>query len=146
MKYYGTKDNLNYGFYKENFDGAIPISENEWLSLINDQCIGKKIVSDNISVFTTDVADKYYIDENGLWQIRNDEELRILNEEKEKEQKINELKKELSDLDSKRIRAICEPSIKNEETGESWLDYYNSKIISLRNQLSELTGVTDDFE
>lgn len=146
MKYYGTKDNLNYGFYQENFDGAIPISENEWLSLINDQCIGKRIVSDNISVFTTDVPDKYYIDENGLWQIRNDEELRILNEEKEKEQKINELKKELSDLDSKRIRAICEPSIKNEETGESWLDYYNSKIISLRNELSELTGVTDDFE
>lgn len=146
MKYYGTKDNLNYGFYKEEFDGAIPVSENEWLSLINDQCIGKRIVSDNISVFTTDIPDKYYIDENGLWQIRNDEELKNLNEAKEKEQKINELKKELSDLDTKRIRAICEPCIKNEETGETWLDYYNLQIISLRSQLSELTGVTNDFE
>ena len=114
--------------------------------MINEQSIGRKIVSDNVRVFSTDTPDKYYIDENGLWQIRNDEELRNLSEEKEKKQRINELKKELSNLDSKRIRAICEPCIKDEETGESWLDYYNSQIISLRNQLSELTGETNDFE
>lgn len=55
------------------------------------------------------------------------------------EQQIQELNKELNDLDIKRIRAICEPEIKNKETGETWLDYYNSEIQSLRNQIQDLT-------
>ena len=38
----------------------------------------------------------------------------------------------------KRIRAICEPEIKDEETGETWLDYYNSQILSLREQIQQL--------
>lgn len=44
----------------------------------------------------------------------------------------------INDFDLKRIRAMCEPAIKNAETGETWLDFYNSKIIALRNELKGL--------
>lgn len=42
------------------------------------------------------------------------------------------------ELDSKRIRAICEPSIKDELTGETWLDYYNNQVAVLREELKNL--------
>ena len=66
------------------------------------------------------------------------------NYEKELEQKeinteIQRLTEEIDELDLKRIRAVCEPSLKNEETGETWLDYYNSQIQEKRLQIQELT-------
>ena len=51
---------------------------------------------------------------------------------------IQELNESIAKLDLKRIRAICEPSLKDEETGETWLDYYNSQILSLREQIQQL--------
>ncbi len=45
---------------------------------------------------------------------------------------------QIAELDKKRIRAMCEPQIKDSETGETWLDYYNSQIIDLRSQLAEI--------
>ena len=59
-------------------------------------------------------------------------------ETEEIEKQINKINEELSELDMKRIRAICEPEIKDEETGETWLDYYNSQILSLREQIQQL--------
>lgn len=44
----------------------------------------------------------------------------------------------IEELDKKRIRAMCEPQMKDAETGETWLDYYNSQIINLRSQLAEI--------
>ena len=66
------------------------------------------------------------------------------NYEKELEQKeinteIQRLTEEIDELDLKRIRAVCEPSLKNEEKGETWLDYYNSQIQEKRLQIQELT-------
>ena len=50
----------------------------------------------------------------------------------------SEIERQLLELDSKRIRAICEPSIKDETTGETWLDYYNQQVTTLREELSNL--------
>ena len=50
----------------------------------------------------------------------------------------NSILSEIEEIDSKRIRAICEPSVKNQETGETWLDYYNSKIMNLRQRYLEV--------
>jgi len=58
---------------------------------------------------------------------------------------IEQLYKEIENLDKKRIRAICEPSIKDEETGETWLDYYNGQVQLLRARIQELKGTLDDF-
>ena len=67
-------------------------------------------------------------------------------EEEFQERKINEelqleadsIKATIQDLDFKRIRALCEPSIKDEETGQTWLEYYNAQILELRNHLQTL--------
>ena len=53
-------------------------------------------------------------------------------------ERIGAIYKELEVLDTKRIRAVCEDEIKDEKTGETWLDYYNSQIYDLRVELSSL--------
>jgi hypothetical protein len=53
-------------------------------------------------------------------------------------ERIGAIYKELEILDTKRIRAVCEDEIKDEKTGETWLDYYNSQIYDLRVELSSL--------
>lgn len=55
-----------------------------------------------------------------------------------KEARKAEIKAELAALDNKRIRAICEPSVRDEATGETWLDYYNAEIAALREEYSNL--------
>lgn len=49
----------------------------------------------------------------------------------------SEILSELEELDKKRIRAIAEPSMKDEE--QTWLEYYNLQISGLRNELAEIT-------
>ena len=51
---------------------------------------------------------------------------------------IDLLNSQINELDLKRIRAVCEPSIKDEETGETWLDYYNNLVIAIREQINTL--------
>lgn len=51
----------------------------------------------------------------------------------ENENKKLQIQKQLDDLDKKRIRAVCEPSMKTET--QSWLDYYNEEIKKLREML-----------
>lgn len=73
-----------------------------------------------------------------------DEEL-VLNpnwEEEKQEleimQKKEEIKAKLDELDKKRIRAICENEIKDENTGETWIEFYNEQAVKLRQELSSI--------
>lgn len=52
--------------------------------------------------------------------------------EENKNKKL-EIQKKLDELDKKRIRAVCEPTMKTET--QSWLDYYNEEIKKLREML-----------
>lgn len=146
MKYYGTKNNIDFGFYNEPFDKSIEISDEQWKILQTEQSLGKTIVSDNNSVFSTDTPDRFFINNSGLWQQKTEEEYALELAEKEKQETISNIKKQIEDLDIKRIRAICEPEIKDEATGQTWLDFYNTQIIELRNQLIELEGTKDENE
>ena len=56
----------------------------------------------------------------------------------EKDEKIRDLQFQISEIDRKRIRAMCEPSIKDETTGQTWLEYYNLQVQDLRNQIANL--------
>lgn len=58
--------------------------------------------------------------------------------ERRRQQQREYLLSEIEELDKKRIRAVCEPSIKDEITGQTWLEYYNAQIENLRNQLNKL--------
>ena len=37
MKYFGFKQETGYGFFNEPFEDAIPLSEDEWQNLLNEQ-------------------------------------------------------------------------------------------------------------
>lgn len=56
----------------------------------------------------------------------------------EKEAKIAEIAAKIDELDKKRIRAGFEPSIKNEASGQTWLEYYTLQIQNLRDQIIAL--------
>jgi len=58
---------------------------------------------------------------------------------------IEKLNTQINELDIKRIRAICEPSIKDETTGETWLDYYNSQVAQIRKNIQDLKGTINDI-
>ncbi|MBR6126977.1 hypothetical protein IKQ21_04755, partial [bacterium] len=73
-----------------------------------------------------------------LVDISGTEEYRQYLHEKEIAERKSQIESELLELDSKRIRAICEPSIKDESTGETWLDYYNNQVAVLREELKNL--------
>lgn len=135
MKYYGTKNNKDYGFYQENFENAIEITDEYWLELLNLQNEGKRIIPYNNTVIAVD--ENEYIQENGKWKKLSTEEVKVKQLNIQNAIKKKEIQAQLDELDKKRIRALAEPSLKDEET--TWLEYYNSQITTLRNELTALS-------
>jgi hypothetical protein len=84
-----------------------------------------------------------FIEDNLKYIYQNGEIIENPNYEEEKQKvlnklRINEIQSELDDLDAKRIRAICENEIKDSQSGETWLEYYNKEVRTLREELQEL--------
>ena len=131
MKYYGTKNNKDYGFYLENFEGAIEITDEYWSELLKSQSEGKIIIFYNNSVIAVNLEE--YSNQNGTWIKLSPEQIEANKEEKRKQIRVQEINDELNKFDQKRIRAMAEPSMKDENI--SWLEYYNKQIIDLRNEL-----------
>ena len=80
--------------------------------------------------------------------LETEEEYQYRKKSEKTKEETDPINAELNDLDLKRIRAVCEPSIKDETTGQTWLDYYNSLILEKRNQLKEIyekAGADDDI-
>lgn len=104
------------------------------------QCLDDNVINAQVS---EEVYNDYannrdkYIYANGEIVINPD--YAEIEKEKQKEAQRELLLLQIDDLDKKRIRAVCEPSVKDETTGETWLDYYNSEIQKLREQLKELS-------
>ena len=92
----------------------------------------KSIGMEILDVEQSDIDLQWYLTEKCPMKTDRQKEI------EEIEKQIEQINEELNNLDTKRIRAVCEPSIKNEETGETWLDYYNSQIVKLRQQIQEL--------
>lgn len=135
MKYYGTKNNKDYGFYLEKFDNSIEITDEYWNKLLKEQALGKIIIPFENNVIAVNETEYSY--ENDKWiKLSNEEantkQLKIQNAIRE-----NEILSQLDELDKKRIRAIAEPSLKDENT--TWLEYYNSQVTELRKELTEIT-------
>lgn len=103
------------------------------------RCLNEEI--QNIEV-TESICNDYisdnekYIYENGNIIINPDYE-KIL-KEREKSEKISGIIENLNELDNKRIRAVCENQIKDSQTGETWLEFYNSQANKLRNQMKSI--------
>ena len=137
MKYYGTKNNKDYGFYLENFDNAIQITDEYWNELLEAQNDGKIIIPFENTVIAAD--ENEYSFENGKWKKLSEKDAGIKQLKIQNAIRTNEILAELEQIDKKRIRALAEPSLKNEE--QTWLEYYNSQINELRKELEDRKSV-----
>ena len=135
MKYYGTKNNKDFGFYVNKFDGAIEISDKYWNELLNDQNNGKRIILFENNVIAVDENEYDY--SMGKWQKLSEMEAKIKQLNIQNEIRKKEILEELDVLDLKRIRALAEPSMM--ELDVTWLEYYNKKISELRKELSKIS-------
>lgn len=136
MEYYGTKNNKDYGFYEEQFENAIEITDKYWSDLLDAQCDGKIIIPYENSVIAVYENEYSFIDNK--WVKLSEEEAQAKQLTIQNAIRLNEIQAELDELDRKRIRAIAEPSLKDENT--TWLEYYNSQISELRNEYTQLSS------
>ncbi len=134
MKYYGTKNKTDYGFYEEPFEGAIEVTDEYWNSLLSAQNEGKIIILFENNVIA--VNENEYSHEKGEWHKLSEMESKIKQLNIQHEIRKKEILEELDVLDLKRIRALAEPSYM--ELDVTWLEYYNKKIAELRKELSEI--------
>lgn len=134
MKYYGTKNNKDYGFYEENFMSAIEITDEYWLELLKKQEEGDIIIPYKNSVIAANENEYTYENEN--WKKLSEDEAKAKKLKMQNESRKTEILSQLDEIDKKRIRALSEPSLKDEET--TWLEFYNLQISTLRKELNSL--------
>ena len=96
-------------------------------------------VETNDNLITLFNQNKAIIQNNSIVDIQETEDYKSKVSSAEKEVKKNSLQSQIDELDKKRIRAVCEPSIKDETTGQTWLEYYNLQVQDLRNQINVLS-------
>ena len=135
MKYYGTKNNKDYGFYLENFKNAIEISDEYWINLLKDQNNGKTIIPFEGRVIA--VNENEYACQNGTWTKLSKSEAETKQLEIKNLHRTREILVQLDELDRKRIRAIAEPSFFDDNT--TWLEYYNKQVKFLREELEQIS-------
>lgn len=111
------------------------ISTIEYIGEIKE---GFQKISDDIAQDIKTNPEKYKNVDGELTDISDTDEYKQFLIEKEITARKAEIEQKLSELDTKRVRAICEPSVKDETTGETWLDYYNSQVQVLRDELNTL--------
>ncbi len=132
MKYYGTKNNKDYGFYEKNFENALEITDEHWAALLTEQNNGKNIILFENNVIAVEPTE--YEFKNGTWIKLSDSERQVRQLTIQNAVRAEEIQQELDLLDRKRIRAIAEPALKDENT--TWLEYYNTQISQLREELA----------
>jgi len=93
-------------------------------------------IDDNLNTLFN--QDKAIIKNNSIIDIQKTTEYKSKNSAAEKSAQKFALQAQIDELDKKRIRAICEPSVKDASTGQTWLEYYNLQVQDLRNQINEL--------
>ncbi len=103
------------------------------------RCLNEDILNLEVSaeVYQNYIKDEdKYIYKDGI--IKENPNYEIITAGKQRQQSREEIIIKLNELDAKRIRAVCENEIKDPQTGETWIDYYNNEISKLRLQLNGL--------
>lgn len=113
----------------------VEIKENKLLSWCEKPYLDYEYVDIDYSTFD---PEKYLVIDEVLIDVSETQEYQEKIAQQEKETTIADLKIQIEELDKRRIRAICESSIKDESTEQTWLEYYNLQVQELRNQINEL--------
>lgn len=101
---------------------------------LNDEVLNVEVFEDIYNDFCNDPLKYSYA--NG--SIVENPDYELLKQEENKIRRIEQIKLELNDIDSKRIRAVCENTVKDSKTGQTWLEYYNEQAAELRESLNSL--------
>lgn len=113
----------------------VEIKENKLLSWCKDPYSDYKYVEIDYSTFD---PEKYSVIDGMLADISDTQEYKYKIAQREKETTLADLKSQVAELDTKRIRAIAEPALKDQESGQTWLEYYTQQIQSLRIRIASL--------
>lgn len=113
----------------------VEIKENKLLSWCKNPYLDYKYVDIDYTTFN---PEKYSVVNGILTDISETQEYQNRTVQKEKEAALAQLKQQIKELDEKRVRAVCEPQIKDMESGKTWLEYYTEQITSLRTQIADL--------
>lgn len=116
MKYY---DIASKGFYEQNLQDRIEITDEYWQQLLNQQTHGGKIQAQDGQVVCVMPSEEEIV--TGV-----------------KEAQKSSIQKQIKELDLKRIRALAEGGIKDESLGQTWLEYYTNQIVALRAEIANL--------
>lgn len=133
MKYY---DKTTKGFFEENTGNRIGITDEYWQILLNKQSQGGVIQEINGEVYC--LFDNEAIQNGQIIDISDTDEYKEKVLTIQNEIKKAKIQEQINELDMKRIRAGFEPSIKDEITGQTYLEYYTNQIQSLREELGNL--------
>ena len=116
------------------------IHNNEIIGIGEVKCLNENTLNIEISQETFDEyaqdQEKFIFENNTL--VQNPDYEKIVHDREIKARKL-EILDQLNELDTKRIRAVCENEVKDETTGQTWLEYYNAQIVELRKQLAGLS-------
>ena len=80
--------------------------------------------------------EKYSVIDGILTDVSDTDEYKAKISVKEKITKLSDLTVQIEELDKKRIRAIAEPSLRDSQNGQTWLEYYTDQIKVLRDKMS----------
>lgn len=113
----------------------VEIKDNKLLSWCEKPYLDYVYVDIDYQTFN---PEKFSVMEGILTDISNTQEYQQKVAQQAKEEILTDLKSQIAELDQKRIRAMCEPELKDSDNGQSWLEYYTNQIVMLRNQISSL--------
>ena len=114
----------------------VEIKNNQLLSWCDFPYLDYEFVDIDYSTFD---LNKYEVVDGVLTDISKTQEYKNkITQAENQATKIN-LQSQIDEIDKKRVRAICEPQIKDESTGETWLDFYTEQVQALREELINLT-------
>lgn len=123
-------------YVKQNTDNGLEFFENQQMDE-NGNSINYPLAEVPEDYFEN--SDKYNFTGGIFQDISNSDEYKSKILVQQNEARKTELTEQINELDLKRIRAGFEPSIKDEGTGETYLEYYTNQIINLRNELNGLS-------
>lgn len=132
-KYYDINTN---GFYEEFTGNRIELTDEYWQILLEKQSFGGVIQEIDGQVYC--LLDNETVQNGQIIDVLATDEYKSKIIQAENEIKKAEFLEKIQELDIKRIRAISEPSVKDEATGETYLEYYTDQIKTLREQLGNL--------
>lgn len=113
----------------------IEIKENELLSWCEKPYLDYEYVDIDYATFD---PKKYEVQNGKLIDISSTDACKAKIRASEIEAKTVEIKAQIEEIDKKRIRAIAEPSLKDDASGQTWLEYYTAQISALRAEITNL--------